>query len=70
MLQRSPTYVISMPGEDKIANGLRKVLPANAAYAITRWKNVLRQMFFYQLSKKRPEFMKRLIAKGVAKEVG
>ena len=70
MLQRSPTYVVSMPGEDKVANGLRKLLPAKAAYAVTRWKNVLRQMFFYQLSKKRPELMKRLIAKGVAKEVG
>ena len=70
MLQRSPTYVVSMPGEDKIANGLRKALPAKSAYAITRWKNVLRQMFFYELSRKRPEFMKRLIAKGVTKEVG
>ena len=70
MLQRSPTYVVSMPGEDKIANGLRKALPAKSAYAITRWKNVLRQMFFYELSHKRPEFMKRLIAKGVTKEVG
>src|SRR5688572_16130768 len=70
MLQRSPTYVVSMPGQDKIANALRKILPAKAAYAITRWKNVLRQMFFYQLSKSRPEFMKRLIAKGVKKEVG
>ena len=70
MLQRSPTYVVSMPGEDKIANGLRKALPAKTAYAITRWKNVLRQMFFYELSRKRPEFMKRLISKGVMKEVG
>ena len=70
MLQRSPTYVVSMPSEDKIANGLRKALPAKAAYAITRWKNVLRQMFFYELSRKRPAIMKRLIAKGVKKEVG
>ena len=70
MLQRSPTYVVSMPAEDKIANGLRRLLPAKAAYALTRWKNVLRQMFFYQLSRKRPSFMKRLIAKGVSKEIG
>ncbi|MDM7920822.1 MAG: NAD(P)/FAD-dependent oxidoreductase [Pyrinomonadaceae bacterium] len=70
MLQRSPTYVVSMPAEDKIANGLRRILPAKAAYAITRWKNVLRQMFFYQLSKRRPSFMKRLIAKGIEKELG
>ncbi len=70
MLQRSPTYVVSMPAEDKIANGLRAVLPAKAAYAVTRWKNVLRQMIFYQIAKKRPSWMKRLIAKGVETELG
>lgn len=70
MLQRSPTYVVSMPSEDKIANLFRAVLPAKGAYALTRWKNVLRQMFFYVLSRKRPSLMKRIIAKGVEKEVG
>ena len=70
MLQRSPTYVVSMPAEDKIANTLRAVLPAKAAYALTRWKNVLRQMFFYTLSRKKPEIMKNLIAKGVKNEIG
>lgn len=70
MLQRSPTYVVTMPSEDKIANGLKRLLPTKAAYAATRWKNVLRQMFFYELSKKRPSLMKKIIAKGVKKEVG
>lgn len=70
MLQRSPTYIVSMPSEDRIANALRAVLPAKAAYAATRWKNVLRQMFFYGLSKKRPAAMKRLIEKGVKAELG
>src|SRR6185295_4867670 len=40
MLQRSPTYVVSRPGEDAIANWLRRNIPLRAAYAITRWKNV------------------------------
>ncbi len=70
MLQRSPTYVVSMPAEDRIANTLRSILPAKAAYALTRWKNVLRQMFFYTLSRKRPQIMKNLIAKGVKSEIG
>lgn len=70
MLQRSPTYVVSRPAQDKIANGLRAVLPARAAYALTRWKNVLLGMFFYNLSRRRPMVMKRLIAKGVKKELG
>ena len=70
MLQRSPTYVVSRPAEDKIANWLRRRLPARAAYALTRWKNVLFGMFFYRLSRKRPEVMKRLIAKGVRGHLG
>ncbi|HVF29465.1 MAG TPA: NAD(P)/FAD-dependent oxidoreductase, partial [Pyrinomonadaceae bacterium] len=70
MLQRSPTYVMTLPATDRIANFLRRILPERAAYAITRWKNVFLQMFFYVLSRKRPETMKRLIAKGVRAELG
>ncbi len=70
MLQRSPTYIVSRPAQDKIANFLRARLPAHAAYAITRWKNVLLGIFFYSLARKRPAAMKRLIAKGVKKELG
>ena len=62
MLQRSPTYVVSRPGEDKIANWLRTKLPAKAAYGVTRWKNVLTSMVFYRIARKRPEkFKQRLI---------
>src|SRR5712672_1102016 len=28
MLQRSPTYIVALPGEDAIANALRRILPA------------------------------------------
>jgi cation diffusion facilitator CzcD-associated flavoprotein CzcO len=65
MLQRSPTYVVSMPAEDAIASRLRRVLPDRAAYAIVRWKNVLLQMASYQLSRRRPEYMKSLLRRGV-----
>jgi cation diffusion facilitator CzcD-associated flavoprotein CzcO len=46
MLQRSPTYIISMPGEDRLANYLRRRLPARVAYGNARWKNVLLGMWF------------------------
>jgi len=63
MLQRSPSYVVSRPAEDRIANGLARVLPARAAYALTRWKNVGLGMFFYRLAKKRPaRVRKRIVA--------
>ncbi len=63
MLQRSPTYVVSQPGEDGIANRLRKVMPIGLAYGLTRWKNVLWQLFFYRLARSKPaETKERLIA--------
>jgi cation diffusion facilitator CzcD-associated flavoprotein CzcO len=70
MLQRSPTYVVSRPAEDKVANSLRRLLPARAAYVLTRWKNVLLGMFFYYLARSRPNVFKRMLAKGVRKELG
>jgi cation diffusion facilitator CzcD-associated flavoprotein CzcO len=65
MLQRSPTYIVSLPAKDPIANFLRTKLPAKTAYAITRWKNVLMTMFSFQLSRRRPEVMKRALRKWV-----
>jgi len=70
MLQRSPTYVVSRPAEDKIANTLRRILPAGAAYAITRWKNVLLQQFFYNLARSRPDVFKWMLARGVRNHLG
>jgi cation diffusion facilitator CzcD-associated flavoprotein CzcO len=69
MLQRSPSYVISLPSEDVIANGLRRVLPSKVAYSITRWKNVLQTMFSFELSRRRPEVMKRLLRRLLVREL-
>jgi monooxygenase len=64
MLQRSPTYIVSMPSEDAIAKALRYVLPVKTAYALVRWKNILLQMGTYKLSKSRPTLVKKLIRRG------
>jgi cation diffusion facilitator CzcD-associated flavoprotein CzcO len=61
MLQRSPTYVVSQPGEDALANSLRKWLPAKLAYDIVRWRNVLFQMHIYSTARKKPEATKKAI---------
>ncbi|RJT25454.1 NAD(P)/FAD-dependent oxidoreductase [Chakrabartia godavariana] len=55
MLQRTPTYMVSRPAEDAFALGLRKFMPAKAAYWITRWRNVLMQQFMFKLLRKNPE---------------
>ena len=70
MLQRSPTYVVSRPERDVIANGLRRVLPDRLAYAITRRKNIAMQQFIYRRSRVAPEKMKAQLIKMVGKELG
>ena len=70
MLQRSPTYVVSRPAQDKIANWLRAKLPAKAAYGITRWKNVLMGMVFYRMTRKKPEKVKNKLLDMVREHLG
>ena len=70
MLQRSPTYVVSMPDTDIIANILRKLLPEKMAYAITRWKNIELQQWTFRQSRKHPDRVKRRLLKWVRKELG
>ena len=70
MLQRSPTYVVARPAQDPIANKLRRRLPLKLAYMLTRWKNVLLGMYFYQMCKRKPEKVKGLILGGVRQMLG
>jgi monooxygenase len=70
MLQRSPTYVVSRPSQDERANWLRAHLPAKTAHSIIRWRNVLWGMYYYRMSKKRPEGMKQFILKAVQDQLG
>jgi monooxygenase len=70
MLQRSPTYVVSRPAEDAMANKLREKLPAMLAYHIIRWRNVLGGMYFFNLARKKPEQVKKAIIDMVRQEMG
>ena len=70
MLQRSPTYIVSRPAEDRIANWLRTKLPAKLAYGLVRWRNVLVQLFFFQLSRRRPAMVRKQMVKGVRDALG
>jgi monooxygenase len=63
MLQRSPSYVVSVPGEDPIARVARHLLPTRLAYQLVRWKNVLITMLVFQLSRRRPGLVKALVRK-------
>ncbi len=69
MLQRSPTYVVSLPEKDSIANLLKRVLPAERAYALTRRKNIWLQRTVYSLSRSRPGLIKKLLRRGLEKRL-
>jgi cation diffusion facilitator CzcD-associated flavoprotein CzcO len=69
MLQRSPTYIVALPDEDPIAQLARRLLPAKAAYAVARWKNVLLTLGSFQLSRRRPGLMKAVIRRGVERQL-
>ena len=70
MLQRSPTYVVTRPTRDRVADSMRRRLPERAAYALARWKNVLLGMFFYTLARRRPALMRKMILGGVQRQLG
>ncbi|MBG6104245.1 flavin-containing monooxygenase [Micromonospora vinacea] len=61
MLQRSPTYLLALPARDRLADALRRWLPAKAAYPVVRWKNVLLSTVNFQLSRRAPSLVKRVL---------
>ncbi|WP_416395333.1 flavin-containing monooxygenase [Allohahella sp. A8] len=61
MLQRTPTYVMSLPSRDPLANGLRKLLPATWAYALTRRKNIAISSAVWRFCQKYPKTARRII---------
>src|SRR5262249_7044250 len=70
MLQRSPTYIVSMPEQDHIANFLRRIMPSAWAYKLSRWKNVAYMMYVYQLAQFYPNFVKSGLIGKIRKELG
>lgn len=70
MVQRSPTYVVSRPDQDRIANTLRKFLPEMLAYRITRFKNTRLQAYMYNRTRTSPDRMRDLLLSGVRKAIG
>jgi monooxygenase len=61
MLQRSPTYLMVLPGRDALAGPIRRLLPPAAANSLLRGKNILLSQGFYQLARRRPQRVRRLL---------
>ncbi len=70
MLQRSPTYVVSRPSSDPLAELLKRWLPPMLAYRLVRLKNVLVGMYFYRLARKFPVQAKARLIGLVQQQLG
>ena len=68
MLQRSPTYIVSIPARDKIADRLRRWLPAGIAHRLIRTKNVALMMYLYNLARRKPDKVKQLVIGSALKQ--
>jgi monooxygenase len=69
MLQRSPTYMVSQPAVDPFSKFLRKILPEELAYKITRWRNINIQRFIYWQARKNPEKIGKKLIDRARKEM-
>jgi cation diffusion facilitator CzcD-associated flavoprotein CzcO len=69
MLQRSPSYILSLPTHDPVASVLRRLLPWSAAHRLVRWKNILVSMGIYQVSRRAPNLARRMLRDGAAKSL-
>ena len=69
MLQRSPTWVISRPAKDRLANLLRALLPAGLAYRLIRWKNTRMQAWVYRRTRTHPDKVRAHLLKEARREL-
>ncbi|MDP1805817.1 MAG: NAD(P)/FAD-dependent oxidoreductase, partial [Acidimicrobiales bacterium] len=65
MLQRSPSYITSLPAKDPVAAALKRLLPAQWSGPAVRWVKALSTQAFYRVSRNHPKAVKRLLRKGV-----
>ncbi len=70
MLQRTPTWMWARPAKDWFANTLRKILPEETAYKITRFKNIRMQDFSFKMARNKPETVKAKLKSLIEKSLG
>ncbi len=69
MLQRSPTYIVSLPGRDPLVDKMRRYLPERAVWQLARLKAIALTSLSYQISRKRPELLKAILRRGLERHL-
>lgn len=70
MLQRSPTYVMSVPQKNPLPDRLRKYFKEETAYKLTRTSNMLMGLGFFNYTRQFPGHAKNFLVDQVEKQVG
>jgi cation diffusion facilitator CzcD-associated flavoprotein CzcO len=70
MLQRSPSYVVSLPAKDRFAARMRRVLPPRLAYRLVRWRNIVLSRYLYGYARRKPEATRRRILSMAQRKLG
>jgi cation diffusion facilitator CzcD-associated flavoprotein CzcO len=69
MLQRSPSYIGSLPEKSPAAALFRRILPAKAAGTATKWFHALLIQTFYQVCRRWPKQMRHLLVLGLKRQL-
>ena len=69
MLQRSPTYIVSVPQKNPLRPLLTRVLGERRAGTIMRWILAVGTQGSYFLSKRRPELVRKAILRGIKRQL-
>jgi len=70
MLQRSPTYVFSLPNFDKISAVLLHLLPSSWVYGLARMRNIAITRWLYKASRRWPKLERAWLLRGVRRNLG
>lgn len=70
MLQRSPSYIYSLPSEDPMANWVRRNFSEQRAYKLLRGRNLFISRLLFKLCRRYPEYMRKKLIGWAAKRLG
>ena len=69
MLQRSPSYIFSVPSLDAVSKVLNWFLPGSWVHGLARWRNILLQRWIYKAARRWPDRVRKLLLGGVRKRL-
>src|SRR5260221_576879 len=69
MVQRSPSYIASMPSRDPVAGALQRALPRRYSGPAIKWFKALTTQGFFRLSRSRPELVKKMLRRMLERQL-